>query len=390
MESTSRAGARVARLRKLRGLTQAQLAARISYAVDTVKKTEQGRIPASAAFVGTVARALNVDPSYLYGIEERVLAEESSASQLANLRAAIDAWDDPQPEGQLLSLDTITRRLDLIAKAVDGGARSGAKFAEAADHLVPLLHHLYVLVDLPGHDGEQARAALHDAYRMAASVAGRFRQADIASVASERHIQLAPATGDPLRVAISAFHRSTRYLRLGDYAGGLRLLERVSDAIREPSPVATQLHLRSAVLSARAGQLDRADEHITEARAMRRPGQQTYYGIDPSELNINVHWCAVPVEAMDGTEAVRRGAEVRLTESKPERVGHHHIDQARAWLLHGDRQRCVDELNAARRVAPFTTRHHPSVHETVHALADADRRTTDSLAGFARWAGIAV
>jgi hypothetical protein len=155
--------------------------------------------------------------------------------------------------------------------------------------------------------------------------------------------------------------------------------------------VATQVHLRNAVLFARAGQLDRADEYLTEARAMRQEGQATYRGIDASMLNIDVHWCALPVEALDGAEAVRRGAEVQLSgQSRSERVGHHHIDQARAWLLHGDRKRCLDELNAARRVAPFNTRHHPSVHETLIALAAADRRRTDSVAGFAKWAGVAV
>jgi transcriptional regulator with XRE-family HTH domain len=384
--TTTGVGSRVAHLRKLRGLTQAALATRSSYSTDYVKKVERGRVPPSPAFVGSVARALDVDPGYLYGVEDRTLAEESSAVQLADLRAAVDAWDDPRPNGPLLSLAMANRRLDAIAKQV---ART--KYAGAAEELAPLLHHLYVLADRAGSDGDAARAALHDAYRLAATVAGRFRQTDIAAVASERHIMLAPDTSDPLRVAISAFHRSSRYLGLGDYRGGLRVLERVQEHLGKPSAVATQVHLRNAVLFARAGQLDRADEYLTEARAMRQEGQAPYRGIDASTLNIDVHWCALPVEALDGTEAVRRGAEVQLSgQSRSERVGHHHIDQARAWLLHGDRKRCLDELNAARRVAPFNTRHHPSVHETLIALAAADRRRTDSVAGFAKWAGVAV
>lgn len=386
MENNKSVGARVANLRKRRGLTQAALAGRISYSLDTVKKVEQGRIPPSAAFVGLTARALDVDPAHLYGVQDQMMAEESSAVQLANLRAAVDAWDDPRPEGRLLRLETINNRLDVLSRLV-----ASTKYAEAADGLVSLLHHLYVLADEAGPSGEIARAALHDAYRLSATVAGRFRQADIAAVASERHIHIAPSTGDPLRVVISAFHRSSRYLQLGDYDGGLRVLQRVEDQLAQPSAVAVQVHLRNAVLSARAGHLDRADEYIAEARTMQRDDQPSYRGLDASKLNIDVHWCAVPVEALNGTEAVRRAAEVRLEGvNRPERVGHHHIDQARAWLLHGDRKRCLDQLNAARRVAPFNTRHHPSVHETLIALAAADRRKTDSLAGFAKWAGIAV
>jgi len=386
MENTTRVGERVAALRKLRGLTQHQLATAASFSTSMVKQVEQGTTPPSAAFVASAARALKVSRDYLYGVEDRPMAEESTAVLLAELRAAVDAWDDPRPDGDPLTLDAINRRLDVAARQV-----AGTKYADAAADLAVMLHHLYPLADQPGTDGEPARAALHDAYRLSATVAGRFRQGDLAAVASERHIQLAPETGDPLRVAISAFHRSSRYLALGDYAGGLRVLQRAEGHLAGPSSVATQVHLRSAVLQARAGALDRADEHITEARRTEDNDQPAYRGIDASELNIDVHWCALPVEAMDGTEAVRRGGEVQLTDtSRPERLGHHHIDQARAWFLHGDRDRCLDELNHARKAAPFNTRHHPAVRETVLALAAADRRATDSLAGFAKWAGVAV
>ncbi len=264
---------------------------------------------------------------------------------------------------------------------------TGTHYADAASELPHLLRHLYVLADADGRAGELARGALHDAYRFSAAVAGRFRQADLAAIASERHIQLAPRTGDPNRIAISAFHRSSRHLRRGDYVGGLRLLERAKADIDERSPVAAQVHLRSAVLAARAGQLDRADEYVEAARAA--VDGPSYRGVDAIALNIDVHWCAMPVETMNGAEAVRRGAQIHLVDrGHPERVGHHHIDQARAWLLHGDRDRTLAELNAARAVAPFNTRHHPAVRETVLALAESDRRRTESLAGFARWAGI--
>jgi hypothetical protein len=121
------------------------------------------------------------------------------------------------------------------------------------------------------------------------------------------------------------------------------------------------------------------------------PPARPYYNIDASQLNIDVHWCAVPVENYDGAESIRRAEQVRVVDpSRPERVGHHHIDQARAWLLHGNRERAVAHLNSARRVAADRIRHHPQVHATVMALARADRRVTDSLAGFARWAGVPI
>jgi hypothetical protein len=70
------------------------------------------------------------------------------------------------------------------------------------------------------------------------------------------------------------------------------------------------------------------------------------------------------------------------------RLGHHHVDLARAALLHGRRDQVLAELNTARAMAPQLTRYHPQAHETVVTLAHQDRRRSDSLATFARWAGI--
>lgn len=377
-----RVGGRLRKLRKLRGMTQQQLAGQTHFSVSLIKKVEQGSVPPSSAFVAVAAHALNVPVAQLYGTDGWQVLEESSAARLDDLRSALDAWDDPRPEGRPPSLASINHRLDEISKRI-----TGTRYADAAVDLPPLLHHLYAMAGEPGRVGEQARAALHDAYRFSAAVAGRFRQADLAAIASERHVQLAPRTGDPSRVTISAFHRSSRHLQRGDFDGGLRLLERAQRDVDERSPVAAQVHLRSAVLAARSGQLDRADEYVSAARAVQ-PGP-AYRGVDASLLNIDIHWCAAPVEALNGAEAVRRGAQVHLADrSRPERIGHHHIDQARAWLLHGNRDQTLAELNAARAIAPFNTRHHPAVRETVLALAESDRRRTHSLAGFARWAGI--
>jgi transcriptional regulator with XRE-family HTH domain len=378
--------------RKLKGVSQLQLAQRTNFSHSLVKKVEQGTKPPSAAFVAGAARALGLKVATLYGTREQEVLDEPSQQSvgIAELRSALDAYDDPQPEGEPLTLAAIEARLDAVS-----GKVLALRNTDVLSELPNLLHHLYVLADRPGHEGELARAALHDAYRMSATAAGRFRQGDLAAIASERHVQLAPRTGDPLREAISDNHRSTRHLQHGDYRAGLRLLDRARQHLgtgTKDRAVAVQLDLRSAILAARAGDTAEADGYLSEARAFVKefqPPAVPYYGIDASSTNIVVHWCAAPVENYNGTEAVRRASTVTVSDPRrPERVGHHHIDMARAWMLHGDRSRTMDELNAARKVAPNVTRHHPSVTETVLALAAAERRTTDSLAGFAQWAGI--
>jgi hypothetical protein len=351
-------------------------------------------VPSSSAFVAAAAASLGIKPSHLYGTDERDAADEPRAENASTgeLRAALDAWDDPRPEGDPLSLTQLEQRLSEL-----GHRAYGTRSVEGVTQLAYLLHHLFVAAEQPGHDGELARGALWDAYRIAASLAGRLRQLDLAAIASERHVQLAPATGDPLRVAVSAFHRSTRHLQFGDFRAGLRALDRARGYL-DTSPagrsVQVQLHLRSAVLAARSGDVAGADGFIAEANAIateHRPPSAAYLNIDASALNIAVHWCAAPVENYDGAEAIRRSEQVRIEDrARPERVAHHHIDMARAWLLHGDRERVLENLNVARRILPEETRRHPSVRETVLVLAEADRRSTESLASFARWAGIAV
>lgn len=385
-------GSRVKAARKLAGVTQQQLAQATNFSVSLIKKVEQGTMPPSAAFVAGVSSALHVKTDTLYGLASVVDEPSDEATGVSELRSALDTYDDPQPEGAPLTLEDATARLEAASQKV-----VGLRHGEVIRELPSLLNHLYVLAEQPGRNGELARAALHDAYRMSATVAGRFRQADLAAIASERHIQLADKTGDPLRIAISAYHRSTRYLRHGDYRAGLRLLDRARQHVgsdKADRSVAIQLDLRSAILAARAGDGAEADGYLDEARAFStefQPPAVPYYGVDASTTNITVHWCATPVEHYDGAEAVRRASSVKVVDRRrPERVGHHHIDMSRAWMLHGDRRQALAQLNAARRVAPNYTRYHPSVRETLLALAAADSRTTDSLAGYARWAGVRI
>lgn len=384
-------GARLRRLRKIRGLTQYQLAAATHFSLSLVKKVEQGSTPASAAFVTAAARTLAVTPAHLYGVDEQPVEQtQAEAVGIGFLRSALDAYDDPEPEGDPMSLATVERRLQNVGRQLQG-----MRYAEAAGQLPNLLQHAYVLADTSGRAGERGKAVLHDAYRMAATLAGRFRQGDLAAIASERHIRLAPSTGDPLRIAISAFHRSSRHLQHGDYRTGLRILDRAHEHVTDTTngrAIGVQLDLRSAVMVARSGDTDAADGYLSRARAQidqYQPPATPYYNIDASALNTAIHWCAAPVENYDGAEAVRRSQHVTIDDpNRPERVAHHHIDMGRAWMLYGNREQTLANLNAARRIAPFNTRNHPSVRETVLALAEADRRATDSLASFARWAGI--
>jgi len=74
MSASPHAGQIIAAERKVAGLSQRQLADRANYSLAMVKAVEQGREPASPAFLAAAARALRVEPERLTGTPYRDLA----------------------------------------------------------------------------------------------------------------------------------------------------------------------------------------------------------------------------------------------------------------------------------------------------------------------------
>ena len=67
MANRDRIGARVAAIRKTRGWTARELARRAQISYSLLAKVETGAVPASPAFIGSVARALGVDVTRVTG-----------------------------------------------------------------------------------------------------------------------------------------------------------------------------------------------------------------------------------------------------------------------------------------------------------------------------------
>lgn len=60
-------GERIAETRKLRRMSQEDLAARIDFSLSMVRKVEQGKRDATPAFTAAAAKALNIDVTTLTG-----------------------------------------------------------------------------------------------------------------------------------------------------------------------------------------------------------------------------------------------------------------------------------------------------------------------------------
>ncbi|MFC6093046.1 helix-turn-helix domain-containing protein [Saccharothrix lopnurensis] len=393
-------GQRVAALRKLLGLKQHQLATAAHVSMSLVKKVEAGHAPASPSFTAACAKAFGVEVTVLTGqpYEELTVDTRQDFAGIPELRRALDRYDAPEVDGPVWDAVRLRAALD------EGEAlRRRGRYTLMTERLPLLLQHLYAnLAESSTADAtEAAHALLGDAYSLVAAIAYRFGYLDLTALARDRMSHSARRSGDPLRVAVAQFFRSTLQLHRGDYDLGMRCVDRAlalagEQGTPEGLAVVAQLHLRQAIFEARRGNGREADSHIDEARGLVARGVPAYpyFQVSSNRANVEIHSVAVPVEMSDGTTAVARAERTHLPveglKEDATRIGHHHIDVARAWVLHGDREKALRSLYTARAVSPQQTRYHPAVRETLHAIAAADRRATDSLAGFARWAGVKV
>ncbi|MBF4998370.1 helix-turn-helix transcriptional regulator [Nocardia sp. BSTN01] len=391
MSPSDHAGQIIAAERKIAGLSQRQLADRASYSLAMVKAVEQGREPASPAFLAAAARALRVEPERLIGAPYRDLIEEDGPLQgLADLRAVL-------AEGRYVRAVEPPSLTELAAEmaAVDLAYRND-RGRLALARMPGLLRLLYGALREAREDERGAVfSLLCAAYVTTERLCRRFGFIQLAPTVLDRLEWAAELADDPLYEAQAKVKRARVLMYHDGNDIGLRLIEDALDGIEGDSEAANAVrgyaHLCGAIVAARGIRPDTAAEHIEHARrlAPAMPGESDLYGTLFGPANVGIHSVAVALEAGDPDRAAREGSSLVLPEDiAPPRAGHHWQDVSRAWLMIGKPDRALDALNRARRVAPQQTRLHPSVRETVYGIAAVQRRQTNSLSGFASWLGV--
>jgi len=388
----------VAEERKLRGLTQRQRAERAHVSLSLLRKVEQGTVPASPAFTSASARGLGMGPADLLG--QPYLRETSTDHRVfavvPALRRELTAYllppEDsvpPRPTAQLGDAVAVASRLRHAVDLDHLGAELPGLLAELRS----------AWQQTTGSEREQVFGLLAETYYAVDQLAFKLGYADLASIAVDRYEWAAARSADELAVLVGAYRRAGELICLADSGSARRLLDDARSRIEhrlgraDPPTLATwgNLHLKSGLAAARAGDRDGADAHLAEAKetADRIGVDRDDYQLCFGPTNVNIWSVGLAVEMLDGAEAITRAQKFALPLSAPrERAGHHWIDLARGYLLHGDHQRALETLQRARRTAPQQTRYHPQVHETVRTLARADRRRTDTLTNFVGWLGI--
>lgn len=392
-------GQRIAASRRLRGWSQKRLAQefRGEYSLAMLRNVEQGRSPASPGFSSVCARALGLSQSDLFDqpYPRTTLDEQMVHAGIPAIRRELASYRIPPEDGPARPYIELAGD---VARA--SRLRHSVKLGELGDILPDLLHDLRIAWhSTSGTDQERIFGLLAEAYAAASQVAYKLGYIDLSSLAVDRYEWAAARSGDELAVLAGDYQRAGEMIATADWAAAGIFLENSRRTIEselnreDPAVLAMwgNLHLKSGLAAARGGRRDIADAHLAEARetAERLGENRDDYRLCFGPANVDIWSVGLAVEMMDGTEAVRRSKDVHLpTDTPRERVGHHYIDLARGFLLHGDREGAFSALQVAKRIAPTQTRYHPMVHETIRMLARQEARASETVRGFAAWCGI--
>ncbi|WP_170323809.1 helix-turn-helix domain-containing protein [Cryptosporangium phraense] len=403
MREDDRVGARVKLLRTLLGMTQKALAQRASVSTSLVSQVERGVVPASPGFIAAVARALDVAQPRLTGQPYRdEAADLISRHSLAPLRRELAAYrlppaeDDPRPRplcelrASVAALSAARHRSDLTTL----GATAPGLLAElrAATHYFA-----------PGPDRNAAYGLLAETYAAAGQLVWRLGHGDLSQGITDRYLWAADQSDDWLAQRVGDYQLAGELAAVGEWTGARRTVNAAIDDVEtlltgstaDPAVWAVwgNLHLKAGLIAARSGDADTAWTHHREAvDAVGRLDvpERDDYRLVFGRTSVAIWRVGLAVELQDGATALAAADDVHppADYTAPERIGHFHIDAARAAVYHGDRARALGELLLARRVSPQQTRNHPMVRETMHALAYAERYASGTLREMATWVGM--
>ncbi|MHC6625675.1 helix-turn-helix transcriptional regulator [Streptomyces globosus] len=382
-------GQLVAARRRTRRMTQADLARASHVSLAMLKSIERGARTPSPALLEALACALGVDASRLdprfTGTHDRV------HDALPAISAAIAVYDVPldPPAGSRAELAEAVAAATGWRLAAQYGRIAGAAPGLLADALA----HLHAA---DGSDRAEAACLLVAAARAADAVAYKFGAHDLSARLIDLMRWAAAQTGDPHIVAMSEYVRAETFLAARAHRAGQAALERALDAgpgsgTARTAAVRGALHMRAAVVAARAEDAETAHSHLRAAeRLAGELPEGVYLGTAFGPASVRIHEVAVAVSlgrdhigrALDLARAWQPGDEI-----PEERRSGFHVELARAQLWAGRPDAAFESLRAARRLAPLHVRGHPWAREDIRTIRRIKRADAESLSAFAEWIG---
>lgn len=384
-------GQRIATIRKMRNLTQRQLADAALVSASMLKKIEEGARHPSDDVLHHIAHALDTTPERLAGSPGHTNSRIHDA--IPAIRAATVAPDLPD--------DGPVRPIRELRTAVEHTTRLRLRshYATLAEDIPPLLEELArALQQHTGRDRQQAAALLTTAYRSADAIAYKYGHRDLSARLIDLMRWTSQLADDPNLQATTAYVRTEVFFATGTLATGLRALHTALDAAPPTSTdlsraATAALHMRAAVVAGRMRDTTQAREHLAEAHQLAGTiPEGVYHGTQVGPDTLQIHTLSVAVELGDQSD-LQQAARAASVWAPPatmpeERRSHYYIDLARAQMRIGQPQHAWESLQVARRIAPQHVREHGQVREELARLVRLDRRGDEQLRAYARWAGI--
>ncbi len=397
-------GQAIANARKLRGLTQQGLADRVPCSVSLVRKVERGYRDATPSFISAVSRALHVEVTDLTGQPYRgqTASEDAVHEPIADLRREVAVYDlPPEPyERPPPGLAELRARVGEITRL-----RQAARYLKLGAELPALLRDLRAAAHArPSGEQERIFRLLAESYDACRTLAYKLGYLDLAALLVTRHAYAAQRSGDPLELAVGETMRAHEMIGAGEFRSAEALmnasLTRIGDIVSDDEPATISvygyLHLEASLAAARDGDANMADDHLAEARnaAERLGTDRDDYRLVFGPVNVRIWDVSMAVELGDVGAAIARsdsGAFEPPTGFSAERTSHYHIDLARGYLWTGrpaDRERSLQHLLKAEKIAPQHTRFHPMTREAIRQLMRLSRKSPDALIGLAARVGV--
>ena len=372
MTSTLTIGERIAWYRQRRGISQEVLAGLVGRTTDWLSKVENGRIELDRL---SVLRALAKELDIALGdlLDEPSLLEwtrDSGRLTVPGLRSVLMDYRQVtdlarhQDLGEAPSLAQLKLDVEDVWNAYQEG-----RFGYVTHRLVGLIPGFKIAAyTYSGEDGMLASGRLALLYHVAASTLTKLGEPDLAWNASDRGVEAARHSENP--VVIGSLLRSVAHslLSIGDYSEAIRLTRDAADFyqphLTKPSPTMLSVygtHLLAGSMAA-ARHDDRAtvreflDEASDAARRLGQDANKLWTAFGPT--NVAIHRVSTAMELGDVQVAVDLGPGLDTRAVPTERRARHALEVSRALSSSNKRDEALATLLDAEQLAPEQVRYH--------------------------------
>ena len=397
-------GARIARARRRRGLSQSVLAGLVGRSESWLSQVERGKRGVdSHAVLTRMAAVLRVEVEELTGPDHGDGEEGQRVYEpAAEIERAMMGYDavgasigGPEPT-------TVSSLVHLRAMAKTAYAGYQATRYDDTGRMLPaLIREAETAGRAAGGDNREWCSVRALVYNTAAALLHRVGESGLAWTAADRALAAAEQSGRPELVALQAYRLTYVISSRLHPAEGLDLAMSASTGLertmRDPDPDTLSVYgaLHLAGVHAAAAMYDRAMTASLLARAWEvaeRTGDGNRMGTAFGHVNVALHAISAALQLGDAKAAIETGESLdpaALPAGLTGRRTQLNLDLARAYTLRKQDAAAVNLLLAAEQLSPQLARYDGRTREVITSLLRREHQpSTPELRPLARRAGV--